>query len=327
VFNANNLKLPGMYVVPVNISVSTQTGSFVNRTQYFTYVVSRTSYNASLYNQIQTSQGNATVTTSIIGARNTTLTNATLVTTLPSSVVGDSSQIKTYGLPSTITMDNGQLQINWLIPYLPPGKTVTMSYTIQRPLNIGLLESVQNLLIVPSMPAPSSILRVVSMQTPTFYTNTTNKVSVGVLYTGTLLQKVKFTLTTAGTASVLNPVQFVNASPNQLLQQTFDIRTGNSTGTLLLNLGIETQNVSLNYTLPVIVMQKGGTTTATTTIPQAPALWSNVVKYAPLALGIAVVCVVILMIRRSGKRPRYQPERAKELIRIREQIKRSDEHA
>jgi hypothetical protein len=327
VFNANNLKLPGMYVVPMGISVSSQNGGFVNSTQFFTYVVSRSSYNASLYSQIQTEQDNATVTTTLVGARNMSLINATLVTMLPRSVVSNSSQIKTYGEPSTITTtSNGELRINWLVPYLPPGKGITLAYTISKPNNIGLLESVQNLLVVPSVATPSSVLRVVSIQTPTFYTNSTNKVSVGVLYTGTLQQNVKFVLTTTGTATVMNPVQFVNASPNQLLQQTFSIKTMNMTGTLLLNLGIETQNVSLNYTLPVLVLLKSGPTSTTSTIPQVSYM-TTVIRYAPLILGIAAVCIVVFALRRMGKRPKYQPERAKELIRIREQIKRSDEHA
>jgi hypothetical protein len=327
VFNANNLKLPGTYVVPVGINVSSQSGGFLNRTQYFTYVVSKTSYNASVYSQVQIAQSNATVTTTLVGARNTSLTNATLVTLLPIAVVSNSSQINTYGLPATITKNNGELQINWLVPYLPPGKGITLSYTIQNPADVGLLENVQTLLIVPSAPTSSSLLKVVSMQTPTFYTNSINQISVGVLYTGTMPHGVKFMLTTPGTATVLNSVQLVNATPKQLLQQTFDVRTNNMTGTLILELQIEAQNLSMNYTLPVLVLQKGGPASTTSTVPQVASYVAKTIRYGIPVLGVAAACAIAYMLHRNGRRPKYQDERAKELIRIREQIKRSDEHA
>jgi hypothetical protein len=51
-----------------------------------------------------------------------------------------------------------------------------------------------------------------------------------------------------------------------------------------------------------------------------------VMKYLPWIAGLAIVCIVVLMVRRSRRGPRYSVDRAKELIRIREQIKRSDEH-
>ena len=352
-FNANNTNQTGVYVIPVNISITALNGTPVTRTQYLTYVVQRSSYNVSLYNQISLSQGSATVTTTLVGARNSSLTNATLITTLPGAVVKDASQVRTYGLPATVTTFNGTNMsmepgglrkgrlatfaptgklsmpsytiIRWLVPYLPQGKTVTMAYTISNPLNVGLLTSVQNLLVVQSQPAPASILRVVSIQTPTFYENSSNKVTVGVLYTGTEQQDVKFVLSTTGMASITNPVQIVNASPNQFIQKSFSIRTANLTGTLLFTLYISSENASLNYTLPVIVLQNNAL--PTTTMPQIIPSNIPIGKYAPWIAGVALVCIIAFLIQGIRRRPRYQEGRAKELIRIREQIKRSDEHA
>ena len=325
VFNANNLNLPGTYVVPINISLSALNMIPVTRTQYLTYIVSRSVYNVSIYSQILLMQSNVSVTTTLVGARNISLTNASLVTMLPSSVVGNSSKIKTYGLPATITSSSSGPQINWLVPYLPAGKGVTFSYSISMPDNIGMLEYVQNLLIVPSVPPPTSILRVVSIQTPTFYANSVNRVTVGVLYTGTMPQSVKFALTTTGTAEVLNPVQIVNASPNQLLQQTFNVKTMNATGTLMLSLGIESRNASVNYTLPAIVLQSPQAA-ITTTIPQAITSGAQAMKYVSVVLAVAAAGVVAGWIRGIRKRPRYDAEKANELIRLRERMKRSEEN-
>jgi len=47
----------------------------------------------------------------------------------------------------------------------------------------------------------------------------------------------------------------------------------------------------------------------------------------PWVAGVVAVCIAaFLLLRGIRRKPRYQAERAKELIRIREQIKRSDEH-
>ena len=61
VFNSNNIEQPGVYAVPVNISVRALNGTPTNVTQYITYAVERSTYNVSLYNQVSTSNGNATV--------------------------------------------------------------------------------------------------------------------------------------------------------------------------------------------------------------------------------------------------------------------------
>lgn len=350
-FNSGSLVDSGTYVVPLNISVSSQNGAPVSRTQFLTYVVSKSSTNVSMYNQISTLNNTAVVTTTLVGAANTSLTNSTLVTRLPGSVVSDASQVKTYGLPATVTAVNSSfgmaasmqrekqhalflptgsgatpayILITWLVPYLPAGKSVTLSYTINNPRNIGLLPSVQNLLVVKSQPATSGVLKVVSIGAPTFYTDSVNKVTVGVLYTGTSLQDVKFTMTTTGTETVINPVQFVNASPNQLLQTTFNVRTGNTTGTDLFALSITALNATVNYTLPVFVMQKSAS--ATTTIAQAPISGAAIVRGAEYVAGAAAIAIAVFLIISLRKRPRYKAERAKELIRLREQIKRSDEH-
>ena len=353
-FNSNSTNQTGVYVIPVNVSVAALNGTPVSRTQYLTYVVEKSDYGVGLYNQISLSQASATVTTTLVGAKNSSLTNATLITTLPGAVVKDASQVKTYGLPATVTTVNGTNMtmaggklhagrlatfqpagkstgpsytiIRWLVPYLPQGKTITMAYTITNPTNVGLLTSVQNLLVAQSRVAPTGVLRVVNIQTPTFYTNSTNRITVGVLYTGTLQQNVSFIMTTTGNATILNPVLIVNASPNQLLQETFNVRTGHETGTVLFDLGIEAPNASLNYTLPVIVLPKTGP--VTTTMPQQTTITgAQATKYVLIVLAVAAAGLLAGWLRGIGKRPRYNAERAKGLINIREQIKRSDEHA
>jgi hypothetical protein len=243
---------------------------------------------------------------------------------LPSAVVTDESQIATSGLPATITFADGEPRIDWLVPYLPPKKSVTMSYTIDNPGVIGLLSSVQNLLVIASKPESSSILRVVSLQVPTFYVNSTDNVMVGVLYTGTSQQQVKFMLTSSGDVSILNAVQTVNATPNKLLMQSFLVKTGNSTGTVIFDMRVETRNASINYTLPALVLQRQQQGTSTT-IAQGGIPIDALTRYVLVAGAITAVIILGRIGLRMQRKPRYEPERAKELIRMREQIKRSDE--
>ena len=323
-FRTNSTQPSGTYIVPLTISLRIGSGLPVNTTEYFTYIVSGSSLNVSIYSQIYTTPGNATVSLTLVGAQNSTLTNATLITMLPGAVVSNALQIKTYGLPSSIAVVNGTPEIDWLVPFLPSGRGVSFSYTIAKPTNVNLLTTVQNLLVQPSAPAPQSILRVVNVQAPTFYTNSTNRITVGVLYTGTTYQQVAFELTTPGTATILNPVQVVNASPNQLLTQEFGVKTGGATGTLLFNLRIAAQGASLNYSLPVVVLQK---TSQSITMPQISVSGEDLLKYSALAIGLVVLAVITIMASRLRRRSRYSGEQAKELIRVREQIKRSDENA
>ena len=228
-------------------------------------------------------------------------------------------------LPPGKTIMPYYIMIKWLVPYLPAGRTITLSYTITNPMNVGLLPLIQNLLVVQSTPAPIGMLRVVSMQTPTFYTNSTNRITVGVLYTGTSEQKVEFILSTTSGATIINPVQFVNATPNQLLQEAFVVRSENVTGTEMFDLSIATSNATVSYTVPVIVLEKPSAAVISTTIPQTAISGAIILKYSSLALGIAVLVIIVIIVRGARKKPRYEAERAKELIRIREQIKRGDE--
>jgi hypothetical protein len=322
VFNSQSTQMPGTYVIPVNLSISGQGITPVNRTQYITYIVSKGSYNTSMYSSLFTSQNNVTDSISLVGASNSSLTNATLITYLPSAVVSNLSQITTYGAPATVTIVNGSPQINWLVPYLPPSKTVTLSYTISNPSSVGLLETVQNLLVETSKPSPASILRVLSIQAPTLYANTIGKITVSTLYTGSSQQFVTFTLATTGSATIQHSIQAVNASPNQLLEQTFYVRAGNTTGTLLFSLSIETPNASLEYSIPVLVLPVSAVPTST--IAQASA-YSKALRYTPIVVGAIVLAAAAATAQRWMKRPKYKVDREKELIRVREQIKRSDE--
>ena len=324
VFNSADLA-PGVYTVPVNITVH-YSGRTSVKTQYLTYVKEGVSTNATATRQVSyTTGGNAIVYVQIRAPSASSMTNATLITTLSPLLVGNLSQIQTMGLPAKIVVVGGVPQIDWLIPYLPANASVTVSYSVVNPSSLNLLERGENLFVQTSIPVSSSILRVVNMDVPLLYVDSKGILEVDALYTGTEAQNVTFRLSTPDEASIANPVQVVNASPNHLLSRSFLITTSNYSGTILMPLSITTGGATLNYTIPVVVLQRAPA--PTTTIAQQ--VQTGGTNYAAVAAAAVIVVAggwLLLFKFRWGGRGRIPHfDRRRELFRVREQIRMSDQ--
>lgn len=326
-FSSKDIQFPDVYVIPVNITIRNANGTS-STTQYLTYSIQNTATNLTLSYKTYFDLGNATVVLTLTNPTNTSFRDLSVTTQLPPSIISNISQIGTSGVPNNVSIVNGVPTIDWLVPYVQSGGEISMSYMILKPIHIGLLTQSQNFITTLSKPAPTDILRLINVQVPTFYTNSSNLISVSALYTGTSQQSVAFSLFSQGTLTVINSIQTVNATPNQLLDRSFHVLTNNATGTLILTLSIATNGASLNYTIPVLVLQKPALIT-TTTIPQAMGLNVYALQYLLSLFGVIAVFAVIATLRASinkRRRQRLKPEIAKELRNIKEQIRRSDEH-
>lgn len=329
-FYPDNLP-PGMYSVPLNITVKAPDGSSVTKTQYLTYSIVNKTSEVSVLTQISLSLGNATVLLQLNGARNATERNASLMATLPPLIVANASQISAGMLPSSVTLVNGVPRISWLVPYLPAGKNITVSYVITNPNQVGLLTLAQDMFIMQSQPTPESLLRLINLQVPTLHTNSDGNITVDALYTDTYQRMVYFTLTSQSSLKVINPIQVVNAISNKLIERTFTVAAGNENGTFLLNLGISTNGASLNYSIPVLVVP--GPAMPITTVPQnAIVITIPGNAYADLMTLLVILLIVLLLYLILHRRRehfiyrRKRISRAEQLIRVHEQIRRSQAH-
>ncbi len=329
--SASSQALVSTYIIPITLKISSANLSVVNLTQYISLRVSnRSDQVPRILNDVALNYTNSSMgTVEVQSGINSSISNATLAELLPESVANSASQITAYGLKSNVTNTGNWYMINWELPYLPKGQLVYAYYTITGIQNILALPRAQSMLFIPSSPKPSSVVSVVNLSLPTLYTNSTSRITVQALYTGTKPQSIYFYLTVQPGISVSNASQSATATPNLLMSKSFYVTTGGNTGTTILTLYINTQGANITYSLPLLVLQKTGTTTTatpTTSVPQAPGAPSKPLSLGPYAqyletaaaaiLIILIICGAIVLIRR----PRYKKERANRLAGIKSQI-------
>ncbi|MGI0141415.1 MAG: hypothetical protein ACREBF_02055 [Candidatus Micrarchaeales archaeon] len=330
-FVSPNATVPtGTYVVPLKVDLNVS-GTHTIQTEYFSFNIYTPSNDSmQVINQL-TITNNSASSRGILQISNPTsniATNVTLRTLIPMAVAANASDIVTTGLQATISNPNsGFYTITWQIPSINPATTLYAYYIINKPRSVQSLQQIQNVLAAPSLASQSSILKVVNIAFPTFYTNASNKIQIFALYTGTTPQPVTFTLTSPSGITISNFSQVVEAQPNQLLSPTFNVSAGSNQGTYLLNLFITTPGYSSNYTLPLIVLNSqqgssgGGTSLGLPTLH----LGNTELPIFGLSGIIVIVAIVIYYLRKQMSKPKYRRETSEQLVRLREQIKRSED--
>mgnify|MGYP001626351917 CR=1 FL=1 len=318
-FTPNLTMAPGTYVIPLNVTATIQNRSTTAKEYVSFTVYSQSSPSKDILNQVLLSN-NTNIANGVLQIRNptnSTIFNLRIATMIPKIVASNLSQISAYGLANNITESNGYYVINWLVPYLPKGGSAYAYYTISKPRNQNLLTNIQNIMTVPTTYAPSTQLKVVEINVPTFYANSTGSISMEELYTGTSLQQVSALLIAPPGISVSPSMYIVNASPNTVLTQEFKIKVS-SPGTLMLNLYLSTQGFNTTYTIPLVVLPMP----TTTTIPQVvvPSKPSYLPGY--IAAIILLLIILIFLGSRRSRGPRYSEERVSSLKEIKEMIKR-----
>jgi len=330
VFTAPSNSSAGTYVVPLNVTV-TAANRTTSQVQYLTFnIFNSSTSNPSILNQVTLTNNTHTASgvIKITSPYNTTASNFTLETLLPLGVATSASQIIAYGAPSNITVRGGYYVITWSIGYLPVGQQIYAYYSINNPQNQQLLQRVHNVFVAPQAPAPQNLLKVLNINIPTYYTNDTNNIQVMALYTGTTQAQVTFTLTGPPGVSISDSSQTISANPNQLLDANFKVTSPMTPGTSLLTLAINQGNSTLAYSIPVVVLPPQA---SSTTSPQSQQTSISISPRdmeigAGIAAALALGYFVIKIGEKEWGRPKYNKDRSEQMIRIKEQIKRSDQN-
>jgi len=319
-FIANSTLKPGVYTIPINISASikNKTRSITEYMQFYAYSKQTSSIASQIVLANNTNIANGIL--KIANPTNKTLFNVRVSTMLPKGLVSNISDITAYGLINNITESNGYYIINWLVPYLPSGSSTYAYYTILKPQNQVMLANIQNLMEVPSYVKPSSTLRIININVPTFYVNQSNKIIVSELYTGTTTQSVMIQLLAQPGIVVKPGLVIVNASPNEVLTQAFNV-TSSSAGTMMLSLYLAMQGYNATYSIPALVLAPITTTTIPQAIQPKPIAISSYYLEILLIFVILIVLVLALLARRRNM-PKYSEEKLGELKELREMIKR-----
>jgi hypothetical protein len=164
------------------------------------------------------------------------------------------------------------------------------------------------------------------MRVPTFYVNITNNVTVDVLYTDSIPQPITIGLAYLPGITVYPSYVIRNATPNQVLHQSFAITSAN-TGTYLATLHISAGGASINSTIPIVVLP------ASQAPLPSPGLFELLVAFITssefykgrLWVAAAILALIIiltyLLLRRRVVHSRR--ERTRNLMRLKEQMKRN----
>ncbi|MEM0202097.1 MAG: hypothetical protein QXR73_02880, partial [Candidatus Micrarchaeaceae archaeon] len=229
-----NASLPSStYIIPILINITSQNGLTSTYREFITLSVAQAiSTEPSATNELYSANNTHSATgTSKITAPNTApLENATVSTIIPFYSTNSTSDINAYGLPNKIVKTSSGYEIQWFVSYLPPGQSTYGYYTISNVMNLQALLSTSQQISFASPSIPPKLLDVLSIGVPTFYVNSTNNITVDVLYTGTAPQNISLSLTGPVLQRIINPNIAFNASPNQVISANFYVKTGNYTG-------------------------------------------------------------------------------------------------
>ncbi len=270
--NVKSTMLPGTYYVPLDVSVGLNSGRVYSAVQPLNFQVlyptnsidSRTQILASTTNTLL---NRASVSITAYSPLNETLNNVTLITTLPRNTISNLSQLGTSAQGGNATMAGNTASISWFIPTIFAGQISTVYYFISNPNNIITLPYAQELLIIPSFPNISSMIKTVKISNLTLLTNLIGQENISFFYTGSQPQNITVSLIPKSYVSVTRP-QKVYAMPNQRIERTFNI-SSEVTGTFVLTAEIATSNASISYKTSAIFLPPATTTTInqTTSIP------------------------------------------------------------
>lgn len=315
----------GIYIVPVNISVNSDFQVY-RRQSYMVlniYKPSRHNLQAINFVSLANYSSSADGVIQINNPSASNVSNATLQTLLPASLISNASQISAKGLPSSITQQPGFYVINWQIPLLKGNSSSFAYYSIKSPSSAMLLDKVQNVLMQP-YPANRSILDIINTQLPIFYTNSSGELQVEALYTGTKVQQVNFSLSSAQGLTIRNASQSINVNPNQLISPAFGIVTSKSSGTFLVNVNIATNGYDTEYQIPLLVLSNQPAQQPAQQAAPAPSLQGPEAYAIAAASALIILSLIILIVKGTVSKPKYLPDRAERLVRLREQIKRNN---
>ncbi len=311
------------YVIPIQMRIS-ENGAIARQNAFITLaVLNSTPGEPLILNRISTvnyTGSNGVIAMGTIAIRspiNASLSNASLETILPVSLVQGASQVTTYGIPSNITSRGGPYSIIWHVPYLPANTTTYAYYKISNPSSTSL-PRIQDILAVPREGTPrlSDIVDIYNISVPIFYTGYTNYLSVHALYVGIGNGTVNLTVRASNGVKIINSTRLVKVTPDQRIDEEFPVVNPSNSGTMLLTLSVAAGGAATEYTIPVVVSQRNSVTLA------GALLWlRDHVLQILIAIAAIALVAVFAIIRKGGRKASRKHMVSMELSGIKNQIK------
>ena len=325
-FQSSANTTPGTYIIPVNVSIRPASGGASKSEMiYPEFSLYQNSYGIQLLGQSYLLNSSSTESgiIEIINNGNATINNATLSTLLPLRSAENLSSISAYGMPNNISLTSEGYAINWRVSSLPRKRELTAYYNIYKPSDITLLVHPQNIFTEASPIVSSSVIRVLDLGASSFYPNSSGDIYTSLLYTGVSPSAMNIYLTGPTGFSIYSPSANFSVTPNQEVSKKFYINVGNSTGTSVFYMYVSAGGYNSTYSIPVVIISPEGGARPNQTASSNNASRPYPLPILPYALSILLIfSLVYIAYMHSLRKPKVNREKAMELSRLRERIRR-----
>ena len=231
--------------------------------------------------------------------------------------------MQAFGIPNIIQNLNGQYVIKWLLGNVTSAQSINAYYTISNTSDPYLLNYSQNVFQRTSYPSNSSLIRVVRLSASILdLQHNTGNLSFTGVYTGTKTGVMYFSLQVPNELEAPGSFRAVNVTPNQLISENFTISSKGVSGTFQTLLYTQVGLYNITHTVSVVVLNSNNPA------PAAPTSITITPESKNFIVSLAIILVIViasLQIRSRIAASRYDPERARRLIRIKEQMNRSED--
>jgi hypothetical protein len=309
-----------IYTIPINITELEADGHKVSMVQSMRFLVVNESQQATTILEkisLRNDSEQASTTIQLQSPQYLGLSNGALEVTLPGDVANSLLDVNTYGQQSFTSQQNDNYLIIWPVKSLPQNELEFFYYYVNNLNNITALRETQVLFSSLSNVPEENLFKIANLGVPVLYKNSTGKVTFALSYTGSVPIEATLEFSPSGGISVNNATRTVALRPNEFLETSVNVTTYNVSGTQLLGLSIIAQGANLTYSIPISVLTRAP--------PATEIIVQELYTYKYIIIIIVLITGVVLFTsKRRPNRQEYNPDKAKRLITLREQIKRGE---
>ena len=247
---------------------------------------------------------------------NKTLKNITVSYPIPAIALNKTTNITLSGGVHIVNSSNNNYLLEWYVPELQPNSRSVLSGEISNISNFQYLGSIQPSIYVASQSAP--LVKLLGVVAPPIYVNSSAFITATLLYSGVGRNNITLSLTGPIGINISQPIT-INAYPNEIIKERFNISPIGVAGTRYFVLHIRGSGINANYTIPLIV-----TNFYSSVQPTNAQIFSFIIF--PIAYIIIFSIIIILLAYYSikfSRKARYKPKRLNELKNIKESIEAS----
>ncbi len=314
--------LAGIYIVPINVTVSQHGSLPAQETLYnIISIETKTSLPQISTGSITISNNTVFGTLEITNPLSKAIYNSTAYIDIPTTAIRRIADIQLSGAISNITTSNNLLMMEWKVPQLQPNGSVNVYYSIKNVTDPSIFINPSTEFVVPSQ--TKSAVKVFDIHLPSIQPNGTSPVYISAIYTGQNPGNITLSLSAPYSIIISNQSQTFYVSPNSQINAGFNVTARGDTGTYILTLQVKGRGTNDTYQLPLVVFP------TQSAVPLPNGIFAAIPKTVKNFLIYILTAVLVLAaastaIRWRMHKSRYAPSRVRRLEYIKRQVERED---